>query len=106
VDLELPEDTFDMVLIGNLLHYYDPASATNILQKAYRVTKPGGLVVIYSKAVDEERKTDPALLSMVDVSNCAPRAQSYTFTEYRDVLQAAGFRNVNYFEPVIISAKK
>ena len=106
VDLELPDEAFDMVLIGNLLHYYDPRSAINILQKMHRTLKPNGLMVLYAKAVDEERKTDPALLSMIDISNCAPSGQLYTFTEYRDMLQAAGFRNVNYCEPVIISAEK
>ena len=106
VDRELPEETFDMVLIGNLLHYYDSASVISILQKMHRVLKADGLMVLYAKAVDEERKTDPALLSTIDISNCAPHGQAYTFTEYRDMLQAAGFRNVNYCEPVIISADK
>ena len=106
VDLELPDEAFDMVLIGNLLHYYDSRSAINILQKMHRTLKPNGLMVLYAKAVDEERKTDPALLSMIDISNCAPSGQLFTFTEYRDMLQAAGFRNVNYCEPVIISAEK
>jgi len=106
VDRELPEDTFDMVLIGNLLHYYNPASATSILQKAYRALKPGGIIVIYSKAVDEERKTDPALLSMIDVSNCAPQAQSYTFTEYRNILEAAGYLHVTQPTVVMTSAVK
>ena len=78
----------------------------SILQKMHRVLKADGLMVLYAKAVDEERKTDPALLSTIDISNCAPHGQAYTFTEYRDMLQAAGFRNVNYCEPVIISADK
>src|SRR6266498_1390725 len=106
VDRELPEEMFDMVLIGNLLHYYDSASVVSILRKMHRTLKPDGLMVLYAKAVDEERKTDPALLSMIDISNCAPSGQLYTFTEYRDMLQAAGFRNVNYCEPVVISAEK
>jgi ubiquinone/menaquinone biosynthesis C-methylase UbiE len=106
VDRELPEETFDMVLIGNLLHYYDSASVVNILQKMHRVIKANGIIVLYAKAVDEKRKSDPALLSTIDISNCAPHGQAYTFTEYRDMLQAAGFRNVNYCEPVIISAEK
>lgn len=106
VDRTLPENTFDMVLIGNLLHYYDAASATEILQSAYRAMKPGGLIVIYSKAVDEERVTDPTLLSMIDVCNCAPQARSYTFTEYKGVLEAAGFRAVAQPTIVMIAAVK
>lgn len=106
VDHELPDETFDMVLIGNLLHYYDPASATSILQKMHRVLKPGGMLVIYSKPVDEERKSDPALLAMIDVTNCAPNAQSYTYTEYKAIVEAAGFQNVTQPTIVMISAVK
>lgn len=106
VDRELPAETFDMLLIGNLLHYYDATTATSILQKTYRAVKPNGLVVIYSKAVDEERKTDPALLSMVDVCNCAPQARSYTFSEYKAVLEAAGYRDVTQPTIVMVSAVK
>src|SRR5215208_2288056 len=106
VDRDLPAEEFDMVLIGNLLHYYDSASVVSILQKMHRTLKANGLMVLYAKAVDEERKADPALLSLIDISNCAPYGQLYTFTEYREMLQAAGFRNVNYCEPVIISAEK
>lgn len=106
VDREFSADTFDMVLIGNLLHYYDPASATGILRKMHGVLKADGLMVLYAKAVDEERKSDPALLSTIDVSNCAPHGQIYTFSEYRDMLQAAGFRTVEHCEPVLIFAEK
>ena len=106
VDRDLPAETFDMVLIGNLLHYYDPASATDILRKMHGVLKADGLMVLYAKAVDEERKSDPALLSTIDISNCAPHGQIYTFTEYRDMLQAAGFRTVKHCEPVLIFAEK
>ena len=106
VDRELPDETFDMVLIGNLLHYYDPAAAIGILQKMHRVLKPGGLLVIYSKPVDEERKSDPALLAMIDVTNCAPRAQSYTFSEYKNIVETAGFQNVTQPTIVMISAVK
>lgn len=106
VDQELPQEAFDMVLIGNLLHYYDSASAIPILQKMHGVLKAEGLMVLYAKAVDEERKTDPALLSTIDISNCAPHGQAYTFTEYRAMLQAAGFQSVNSCGPVLISAQK
>jgi 2-polyprenyl-3-methyl-5-hydroxy-6-metoxy-1,4-benzoquinol methylase len=106
VEHDLPKNTFDMVLIGSLLHYYDIPSAFQILQKMHHALKPGGLIVIYAKAVDEERKSDPALLSMIDVSNCAPHGQHYTFSEYRQMLEAAGFSDVTQSEVAIISGVK
>ena len=106
VEREFPQNTFDVVLFGNLLHYFDPSSATGILQKAYRALKPGGILVIYSKAVDEERKEDAALLSMIDVSNCAPHGQHFTFSEYKSMLEAAGFRDAEQSKAFLISAVK
>jgi SAM-dependent methyltransferase len=106
VERELPQNTFDVVLFGNLLHYFDPASATGILQKARQALKPGGILVIYSKAVDEERKEDAALLSMIDVSNCAPHGQHFTFSEYKGMLEAAGFRDAEQSKAFLISAVK
>lgn len=106
VDRSLPANTFDMVIIGNLLHYFDPASAIEILQSAHRAMKLGGIIVIYSKSVDEERASDPALLSMIDVCNCAPRAGSYTASEYKNILEAAGFRDVTHPTIVMTSAYK
>ena len=106
VDRELPADTYDLVIIGSLLHYFDAVSATEILQSARRAMKQNGIIVIYAKAADEERKTDPSLLSMIDVSNCAPFARHYTFSEYKGILENAGFRDVTQTEVVIISAVK
>lgn len=106
VDRELPADTFDMVVIGNLLHYYKPADATEILKSVYRAMKPNGIIVIYSKAVEEERKSDPALLSTIDVCNCAPHAQLYTVREYRTVLEAAGFKDITHPTVVMTSGVK
>lgn len=106
VDRELPENTFDMVLIGSLLHYFEPDSAIEILKSAHRALKPNGIMVLYAKPADEERKADLTLLSMIDICNCSPRGQHYTLSEYSGLLEAAGFRNVHFTKPVIISAKK
>lgn len=106
VDRELPESTFDVVVIGNLLHYFDTSPNMEILQKAHRSLKPGGMIVIYAKPADEERKADTALLSQIDVSNCAPQGQLYTFAEYRGLLEAAGFRDVSQPAIVLMTAWK
>lgn len=103
---ELAANTYDVVIIGSLLHYFDAASATDILRSAHRAMKESGIIVIYAKAADEERKTDPSLLSMIDVSNCAPFARHYTFSEYKSILEDAGFRDATQTEIVIISAVK
>lgn len=106
VDREFAENSFDVVLIGSLLHYFDTPTAIEILQKVRRAMKPGGMMVIYAKPADEERKTDIALLSMIDISNCSPSGKHYTFSEYKGLLEAAGFREVTQPAIVLISAFK
>jgi C-methyltransferase len=103
---EIPAESFDMVLFGNLLHYFDSETTTNILRKAYRALKTGGMVIIYSKGIDEERVSDPALISNVDISNCGPHGQHYTASEYKNMLAAAGFNNIQHLEPVITRGTK
>jgi len=99
-------ESFDIVLFGNLLHYFDSETSTNILRKAYRALKTNGMAIIFSKGIDEERASDPALISNVDISNCGPHGQHYTASEYKNMLAAAGFKDVEHLEPVITRGTK
>lgn len=102
---ELPANTFDVAIIGNLVHYFDPDSAADILRNVRRAMKQDGILILYAKPVDEERKSDIALLSMIDISNCAPFGKLYTFSEYKSILEKAGFRDVNQPAIVLITAR-
>jgi 2-polyprenyl-3-methyl-5-hydroxy-6-metoxy-1,4-benzoquinol methylase len=103
---DVPAESFDIVLFGSLLHYFEPDSVIAILLKARRALKPNGMLIIYATCLDDERKSHFGLLSMVDVSNCAPHGQHFNFPEYRSMLEAAGFRNVTLPEPVLVFAVK
>lgn len=103
---EVPAESFDMVIFGNLLHYFDEETDISILRKAYRAIKPDGIVVIYAKAFDEKRLSDPLLISNIDVSNCGPHGGHFTAAEYKNLLLDAGFENVQHHEPVITRGMK
>jgi len=100
------DQTFDIVLFGSLLHYYDDATATDLLRKARRSLRSAGIVVINARIVDEERSDSLALLSAIDVNNCAPFAQHRTFGEYRHLLASAGFEEVSQPTPFMIFGRK
>jgi SAM-dependent methyltransferase len=102
---EVPAERFDMVIFGNLLHYFDAGTATNILRKAYRALRPEGLAVIYAKGI-QDRATDTALLSNIDISNCGPHGGHYTAAEYMGLFQGAGFEDVYHTEPVVTRGTK
>lgn len=103
---EIPAESFDIVLFGSLLHYFEPTTTTDILRKAHRALKPGGRAIIYATILDDERKTSHGLLANIDVSNCSPHGQHYSMTEYANMLKAAGFKATEVFEPVILLGLK
>jgi 2-polyprenyl-3-methyl-5-hydroxy-6-metoxy-1,4-benzoquinol methylase len=100
------ERTFDLVLFGSLLHYYNDTKATSLLRKASRSLYSAGVVVINTRVIDEERSDSIALLSAIDVHNCAPYAQHRTFREYRELLVSAGFDRVAQPTPFLIFGRK
>jgi len=103
---DVPADSFDIVLFGNLLHYFDSETSTNILRKAYCALKANGVVIIFSKGIAEDRVSDPLLISNVDISNCGPHGQHYTASEYKNMLATAGFKDIQHLEPVITRGTK
>jgi len=103
---DVPAESYDMVIFGNLLHYFDIDTNIQILRKAHRALKPDGLIVIYAKGFDENRLYDQALISNVDVSNCGPHGGHYTAAEYVNMLAGSGFKNVQHLEPVITRGTK
>jgi hypothetical protein len=56
--------------------------------------------------VDAERNDSVALLSAIDVSNCARYAQHRTFREYQQLLVSAGFDEVAQPTPFMIFGRK
>jgi ubiquinone/menaquinone biosynthesis C-methylase UbiE len=102
------DEAFDIVLFGNFLHYYNDATAIDLLRKAHRSLDCGGRAVIFTRIciVDDERTDSAALLSAIDVSNCAPYARHRTFREYQRLLVQAGFDDVSQPIPFMIFGRK
>jgi ubiquinone/menaquinone biosynthesis C-methylase UbiE len=95
LEVELSSEQFDVVLLGNILHYFPPDQMQAILRKAHRVLKPSGLVVVDDGVLDEERcQEEEVLLSAVEMVNSAPYAEFHTFSEYKDALESVGFTQV------------
>jgi 2-polyprenyl-3-methyl-5-hydroxy-6-metoxy-1,4-benzoquinol methylase len=100
------DEAFDLVLFGSLLHYYNDATVTDLLRKAHHSLYSAGVVVINARVVDDARSDSVALLSAIDVSNCAPYAQHRTFREYQQLLVSAGFDEVSPPTPFMIFGRK
>ena len=87
---------YDLVLLPNFLHHFDPATCEGFLATMGRALAPGGRVVTVEFVLDEGRVT-PAHVAMFSlVMLCTtPAGDAYTFAELEAMFRRAGFpRNV------------
>ena len=83
---------YDLVLLPNFLHHFDPPTCEQILRRAHAALVPGGRVVIVEFVPDEDRSGPPEALSFALVMLATtPAGDAYTFGEYERMLRAAGF---------------
>jgi 2-polyprenyl-3-methyl-5-hydroxy-6-metoxy-1,4-benzoquinol methylase len=87
---------FDIVLVTNFLHHFDPATCVSFLKKVHAALKPGGRVVVLEFVPNPDRVTPPipARFSLAMLTGTAS-GDAYTFDELRQQLEGAGFRNVS-----------
>jgi len=103
---------YDLVLVTNFLHHFDPAGCGRILEKVYRALKPGGRAVTLEFVPNEDRISppEPAAFSLVMLV-MTPSGDAYTFAELQRMLAAAGFTKSELHElppsihRVVISTK-
>jgi 2-polyprenyl-3-methyl-5-hydroxy-6-metoxy-1,4-benzoquinol methylase len=107
VQMDLGSEQFDIVLLGNILHFFPPKKVQGILRKIHQALRGGGLVVIDDGILDEERcQAEQVLLSAVFLVNSAPEGEFYTFSQYRELLEEVGFTQVTLHGDRPMTARK
>jgi len=83
---------YDLVLVPNFLHHFDPATCETFLSTVGRALAPGGRVVTVEFVPDEGRVTPPhaAMFSLVMLCT-TPAGDAYTFAELESMFRRAGF---------------
>lgn len=86
---------YDVVLITNFLHHFEPATNESLLKKFHAAMNPGGQLVILEFVPDEQRLSPPpaALFALVMLAN-TDRGDAYTFAELERMCGHAGFRDM------------
>jgi SAM-dependent methyltransferase len=89
-------NVFDVALVTNFLHHFDPLTCTNFLRKVYAALAPGGRVVVLEFVPNPDRVSPPvpARFSLAMLAG-TPSGDAYTFAELQHQLEGAGFRNVS-----------
>lgn len=83
---------YDLVLLTNFLHHFDPAGCERVLKKVHRALKPGGRAVTLEFVSNEDRVSPPeaATFSLVMLV-MTPSGDAYTFAEIERMCRSAGF---------------
>jgi ubiquinone/menaquinone biosynthesis C-methylase UbiE len=103
---------YDLVLITNFLHHFDPPTNETLLKKVHAALKPGGRAVTLEFVPNDDRISPPesAMFSLVMLAGTRA-GDAYTFAELDKMLTNAGFtRNTIHplppgFQHVVISEK-
>jgi len=93
---------YDLVLITNFLHHFDPPTCTGFMRKVHSALKPGGRAAIAELVPNPDRITPPtaAAFSMMMLAT-TPRGDAYTFVELENISKNAGFTRVELAAPEI-----
>ena len=93
---------YDLALITNFLHHFDPPTCTTFMRKVHAALKPGGRAAIAEFVPNPDRVTPPtaAAFSMMMLAT-TPAGDAYTFAELESISKNAGFARVELAPPEI-----
>jgi ubiquinone/menaquinone biosynthesis C-methylase UbiE len=103
---------YDVVLLTNFLHHFDPPTIDTLARKVHAALKPGGQAVVLEFVPNDDRISPrtPAAFSMVMLGN-TPSGDAYTFAEFERMLAGAGFHSIELkpleptFQQVVLARK-
>lgn len=83
---------YDIVLLTNFLHHFDPPTCETLLRKVHAALADGGLAVTLEFIPNDDRVTPPdaAGFSMMMLTS-TPSGDAYTFAELEQMFANAGF---------------
>ena len=83
---------YDVVLLPNFLHHFDPPTCERLLRTARESLDEGGALVTVEFVPDADRAAPPPAAQFSLVMLCStPSGDAYTFAELLGMLQRAGF---------------
>ena len=92
-EVDLGSD-YDMVLLTNFLHHFDPPTCETLLKRIHKALKPGGKVFTLEFVPEENRIAPPAsAMFTVIMLASTPSGDAYTFSEFDRMFKNAGFNN-------------
>ena len=93
---------YDLALIANFLHHFDPPTCIAFMRKVHGSLQPGGRAAIVEFVPNPDRVTPPnaAAFSMMMLTTTAA-GDAYTFAELESMSKEADFKRVELAPPQI-----
>jgi SAM-dependent methyltransferase len=105
------QESFDLILLGFILHGLGPAAARELIEKCAEALRPGGTVLI-AEYVPNDVRTGPLIPMLLGLGMLLRTREGdvYTFRQYSAWLKAAGLHNprtlrVPAVSPLILASK-
>jgi SAM-dependent methyltransferase len=89
-----PLPSADIVVLGHVLHDWDPRQRGLLVRKAHDAVNPGGTLLVYDRMLDEEPDHVENLVISLDMLLVTDGGSEYTVTELRGHAAAAGFTEI------------
>ena len=103
---------YDLVLIPNFFHHFDPATNEKLMKKVHSALNPDGRAITAEFVPNDDRTGPPPAVSFALVMLASTASgDAYTFAEYEKMFANAGFTRSELIQPpmgieqVIISYK-
>jgi ubiquinone/menaquinone biosynthesis C-methylase UbiE len=86
-------ESYDLVLLTNFLHHFDPKTCERLLQKVGAALKDGGRVATLEFVPNEDRISPPETAGFsVIMLGTTPSGDAYTFSELDQMFKNTGFK--------------
>jgi len=93
---------YDLVLVTNFLHHFDPPTCTGFMKKVHAALKPGGRAAIAELVPNDDRISPPSAAAFsVMMLATTPKGDAYTFGQLESISRDAGFTRVVLAPPEI-----
>lgn len=90
-----PIPTADVLILGRVLHNWNLATKKMLLKKAYDALPPAGVLIVYERLIDDERRANTtALLSSLNMLLMSAGGFDFTGADCKGWMQDAGFRDI------------
>jgi hypothetical protein len=90
---------YDIVLITNFFHHFDPPTCESVMRRIHACLNPGGIAVTLEFVPNEDRVSPPMPATFAFVMlGTTKNGDAYPFSEYDRMFQSAGFGKVELVE--------